>query len=165
MSGSSLTPEELRAWYAFLQSHHRVMHRLDAELVTEHGLPLASYEVLMWLSQAPGRAMKMVDLARVVMLSPSGLTRLLDRLVRDGLVERIPSRSDARVMLAHLTAEGATRLRESARTHVRGIREHFLSGLGPAQLAALADALDSVSQGTQCPGPPAQVLAPELDHV
>jgi len=147
-----LRQDELRAWYAFLQAHHRVLATLDRELQTEHGLSVGAYEVLLWLGQAPNHSLKMVDLASVVLLSPSGLTRLVDRLVTQGLVERIPCPGDRRATLAHLTDAGAERLRPAARTHVRGIREHFTGRLDSEQLGALAAILDAVIGGdVVCP--------------
>jgi DNA-binding MarR family transcriptional regulator len=154
---TQLSQEELQSWYAFLQSHHRVIGQLDAELTAEHGLPLQEYEVLLWLAQSPGRSMKMADLARVVLLSPSGLTRLIDRLVKTGLVERRSSGSDARVMLAHLTEEGLKRFSKAAPTHGRGVKQHFTSKLDSNDLAALSVILEKVIGEAQCPQPPPAV--------
>lgn len=134
---ANLTETELGAWLSFLQAHHRVIRDLDEEMVREHRLPLGSYEVLLFLSREPGRCMKMSDLARAVLLSPSGLTRLVDRLERDGLVARARAAGDARSVHASLTELGLRRFRTAARTHVRGIKEHFTGRLTEAQLREL----------------------------
>ena len=112
----------MRAWQALLHAHQQVVRTLDRELREEHLLDLAAYDVLLRLARAPGRALRMTDLAERVMLSPSGLTRLLDRLVARGLVQRQADPQDARAALATLTREGRELLRRAARTHLRGIR-------------------------------------------
>ncbi|MDP9496424.1 MAG: MarR family transcriptional regulator, partial [Actinomycetota bacterium] len=93
----------MAAWRTFLRAHAVLVRRLEAELVAEHDLPLASYDVLVQLSEAPQQRLRMTELADRVLLSRSGLTRLVDRLVRDGLVERQACSEDARGMLAVLT--------------------------------------------------------------
>lgn len=120
------------------------MLKLDADLRGSHRLTFSEYDVLLRLARAPD-GLSMLDLAGRVMLSPSGLTRLLDRLALRGLVERSPKRKDARNVVATLTPEGRTLLRAAARTHVRGIRQHFLERLSSTQIGQLADALQSVS--------------------
>ena len=139
-----LTDTELDAWLSFLQAHHGVIRELDEEMRREHRLPLGSYEVLLFLSRQPDQCMKMSDLARAVLLSPSGLTRLVDRLERDGLVERARAATDARFVRTHLTALGRQRFRTAARTHVRGIKEHFTGRLNEAQLIELKSVMSAV---------------------
>ncbi len=124
-----LTEPELRVWLAFLRAQHRVLNTLDRELQREHGISLAYYEVMLFLSRAPERRLRMAELAHTVLLSPSGLTRLVDRMVADGTVERLPCPGDARAANAHLTDQGFAKPRRAARTHVRGIHEHFLDRL------------------------------------
>jgi DNA-binding MarR family transcriptional regulator len=136
---------ELRAWQALLHAHHDVLGRLDAELRAEHGRSLTDYDVLLRLANAPDRRLRMTELAARVLLSPSGLTRVVDRLVRDDLVRRERDPRDARVQLARLTSQGRHVLRRAALTHLRGIREHFTGRLTPAQLRAVADALEVIS--------------------
>src|SRR5690349_11615360 len=114
-----------------------LMTTLDTELQAEHGLSLAEYEVLVGLSEAEDRAMRMNDLAALLHLSPSGLTRRLDALVRRGWVRRERCPSDRRGSLAVLTDEGFKRLEAAAPTHVRGVRQHFISRLSARQLANL----------------------------
>jgi DNA-binding MarR family transcriptional regulator len=142
---SNLTETELRAWQALLHAHHDVTDRLDAELREQHGLTFSEYDVLLRLARAPGRSLRMSDLAERVLLSPSGLTRLVDRLADDRLVRRDTNQEDARVTLARLTDRGRDRLRQAARTHLRGIREHFTGRLSQAQLRNVASALEAVT--------------------
>jgi DNA-binding MarR family transcriptional regulator len=140
-----LTDTEMRAWQALLHAHHQVIRTLDRELREEHGLPLAAYDVLVRLARAPGRALRMTELADRVMLSPSGMTRLVDRLVDKGLVERRMDPEDGRVALASLTDQGLRRVRRAAGTHLRGIREHFTGRLSEAQLRGVASGLETVA--------------------
>ena len=136
---------EQRAGQALLHAHHDVLGRLDAELRAEHGRSLTDYDVLLRLANAPDRRLRMSELAARVLLSPSGLTRVVDRLARDDLVRRERDPRDARVQLARLTSQGRHVLRRAALTHLRGIREHFTGRLTPAQLRAVADALEVIS--------------------
>lgn len=140
-----LSETELRAWQALLHAHHQVISRLDADLRREHDLTFGAYDVLLRLARAPGRSLRMSELAARVMLSPSGLTRMVDRLVRAGLVERHRFQGDARVSMARLTDSGRRVLREAARTHLRGIREHFTARLTDAQLRNAASALETIA--------------------
>jgi DNA-binding MarR family transcriptional regulator len=140
-----LTETEMRAWQALLHAHHQVIRKLDVELRAEHGLPLAAYDVLLRLARSPERALRMSDLAQKVLLSPSGLTRLVDRLVARGLVDRLTDPDDARVTLAVLTDEGRRELRKAARTHLGGIREHFTGLLSESQLRNVASGLETVT--------------------
>jgi DNA-binding MarR family transcriptional regulator len=139
-----LTDTELRAWQGLLHAHHDVTERLDADLREAHGLSFGAYDVLLRLARAPGRSLRMSDLAERVWLSPSGLTRKIDRLELQGLVERDRFEGDARVMLARLTDRGREVLRRAARTHLLGIREHFTGRLTETQLRNVATALEAV---------------------
>jgi DNA-binding MarR family transcriptional regulator len=129
-----LSAAELRAWRGFLRTHAMLVRELDAELEAAHGLPLTSYEVLLNLGSAADRRMRMHDLADAVLLSRSGLTRLVDRLVRDGLIERLSCPSDARGSFAKLTPKGAQALRTARVTHLRGVRARFIDQLDAAEL-------------------------------
>ena len=140
-----LTEIELRAWQALLHAHHDVTTTLDAELRAEHALSWGSYDVLLRLARAPGNALRMSDLAGRVLLSPSGLTRLVDQLEEDGLVERGRTEEDARVVLAHLTERGRQAVRQASRTHLRGIREHFTRRLTRTQLRSLTTILETIT--------------------
>ena len=141
----SLDETELRAWRALLRAHALLVKRLDAELEAAHGLPLTSYEVLLHLSRSEGCKMRMCDVAESVLLSRSGLTRLVDRLERDGLVERVSCPDDARGAFARLTDAGRGKLAAASSTHLDGIRQHFLAHFDASELAVLADAWERVA--------------------
>ena len=140
-----LRDDELRAWQALLHAHHDVTTALDAELRAEHGLSMATYDVLLRLARSPNRSLKMSDLATRVMLSPSGLTRAIDRLVDQRLVMRSRSPEDARVMLVTLTEKGRRLVRRAAGSHLRGIRQHFTGRLTQRQLREVAAALEVIA--------------------
>jgi len=133
-----LTPEQLAAWSGFLRGHAQIVRALDAELEAEHGLPLTSYDVLINLSLAPNRRLRMFELADAIVLSRSGLTRLVDRLERDGLVEREPGEADRRQIYAQLTDRGFEVLEEATPTHIAGVKERFLDRLSEEQMKQLA---------------------------
>ena len=139
-----LSERELRAWRGLLRAHATLVKALDGELERTHGIGLTSYEVLMFLADAPGGRMRMHDLAASVLLSRSGLTRLVDRLERDGLLERESCESDARGSFAVLTVHGRTRLAEARATHLAGVRRHFLSHLRPSEQEQLGDLWERV---------------------
>lgn len=142
---TELSERELRAWQALLHAHHDVTRVLDRELRREHGLSLEQYDVLLRLARASERALRMTDLAERVMVPPSTLTRRVDRLVSDGLVERYRLPDDSRAMVARLTDAGRRLLLRAARTHVRGIREHFTGRLTDRQLDDVSAALEVIS--------------------
>src|SRR5215218_1785227 len=131
-----LTPEQLAAWSGFLQGHAQIVRALDAELEREHGLPLTSYDVLIQLSLAPDRRLRMFELADAVVLSRSGLTRLVERLERGGLVER--GEVDLRQMYARLTDRGFEVVADATPTHVAGVKQRFLEHLSDEQTKQLA---------------------------
>ena len=138
---------QLAPWRAFLRAHARVERRLDDDLRSRHGLSLQEYETLLHLAESPERRLRMGRLADSLLLSKSGVTRLVDRLVDDGLVERTSCTSDARGAEATLTALGLSRLRAAAPTHLDGIREYFVSVIDAADLAVVERAMDAVSEG------------------
>lgn len=138
-ASSALSERELAAWRGLLEVHSGTIAQLDAELEQEHGMQLSSYEVLLHLNDAPDCALRMGQLAERLFLSRSGLTRLIDRLVKAGLVERAECESDRRGSYARLTAEGRARFEAARPTHLRGVREHFLSKLSGADLDRLAE--------------------------
>ena len=125
----------------FLRAHAQVTRSLEAELVAEHDLPLPSYDVLVQLSEAPDRRLRMTELADRVLLSRSGLTRLVDRLAREGLVERQSCPSDARGTLAVLTGTGLQRLQDAWPTHLRGVAEHVTGKLTAEEVEQLTTLL------------------------
>ncbi len=144
----------LDAWRAFLQAHSRLFRRLDEELRAEHGISLAEYDALLQVATAPDRRLRMSRLASRVLLSKSGVTRLVDRLVADGLVERTQCSSDARGAEAAITTAGLTRLRAAAPTHLRGVDTYFISAVDRADLAVLERSMDAISRRTGEAGSP-----------
>ena len=139
-----LDDEEMAAWRAFVDASAAVMARTEADLVASHGLSSGEYGVLARLSETPDGGTRMCDLAAAMHLSPSGLTRRIDAMVRSGLVAREPSPEDRRVMLAVLTPAGRELLEAAAPDHVASVRRHFVGRLSRAQLTALTDALPSL---------------------
>jgi DNA-binding MarR family transcriptional regulator len=133
-----LSPAELAAWRGLLRVHASVLKALDAELEAEHGMPVSSYEVLLNLARTPDRRMRMRDLADAVLLSRSGLSRLVDRLAADGLLERAACASDARGAYAVITQKGLDTLRAARPTHLDGVRRRFLEHFSPDELEQLA---------------------------
>jgi DNA-binding MarR family transcriptional regulator len=134
----SLSETELQAWRGFMRAHACLAKRLDAELERAHGLPMTSYEVLHHLDDAGAGRMRMCDLAEQAQLSRSGLTRLVDRLEREGLLERCSCQHDARGAYACLTELGRDRLAQARGTHLSVVREHFFSRFSAPELDALA---------------------------
>ena len=129
------------AWIRFLRAHAAVTRQLSARLEASDGLTLSDFDVLVQLYYAPERALRRVDIARAVLLTASGITRLLEGLERAGLVCKETCSSDARVSYAKLTDEGAAKLREAAGTHLRGVEELFLGRYSGSELATLAELL------------------------
>ena len=110
--------QQLEAWKRFLRAHAALTRQLSADLVAEHGLTINDYEVLLHLSRAEEQRLRRVDLAERVILTASGITRLLEGLERGGYVERDSCPSDRRVVYAKLTDAGLDKLREASRTHL-----------------------------------------------
>lgn len=136
-----LDDQEMAAWRALLRGHSLIVRRLAAELESETGLSLPAYEVLVNLSEAPDERMRMSELATRAVLTPSGMTRVVDRLCCDGLVRRDRCAPDGRVVYAVLTPAGRRRIERAYPVHLRGVREHFIDRLSADQLAAMTDAL------------------------
>jgi len=130
-----------------LRVHSDMTRVLDAELTLRHGLPLTSYEVLLFLADSPDGRMRMSELADSVLLSRSGLTRLVDRLERDGLLEREQCEEDARGYFAAITDRGRTLFTEARRTHLAGVRERFLSRFSRDDLQTLGELWEKVPHG------------------
>ena len=142
-----LKPNELYVWRSFLRAHAKVIRALEAELVAAQRLSLASYDVLVQLAEAPDRRLRMTELADAVLLSRSGVTRLVDRLERDGLVQRGPVDTDGRGVVAVLTTRGLDRLRAATGTHLSGVVRHFVEVLDEKQLEPLGEACERLAQG------------------
>jgi len=136
---------ELRAWRGLLRAHSCLAKRLDAELEAAHRLPMSSYEVLSHLEDQTGGRMRMCELAEQAQLSRSGLTRLVDRLEREGLLERCSCDHDARGAYACLTEIGRERVEEARVTHLAVVREHFLSRFSESELSVLADMWERIA--------------------
>ena len=133
-----LDAEELGAWRGLLRAHSALTKALDAELVRAHGLPLSSYEVLLFLADSPDGQMRMSELADGVLLSRSGLTRLVDRMQREGLLRRERCEDDARGWFAAITPKGRELFIRARKTHLDGVRERFLSHFTREELRSLA---------------------------
>jgi DNA-binding MarR family transcriptional regulator len=133
-----ISPHRLDAWVGYLRSHAAIIRQLNVDLLNGHGLTLNDYEVLLHLSSADDGMMRRVDLAESVLLTASGITRLLDGLERAGFVEKARCDSDARVSYAKLTDAGRDKLREASDTHLAGIDELFTSRYSEDELAEFA---------------------------
>lgn len=141
MSSQVLRTQELTGWVEFLRAHKALVRELNSQLVTEHGVTLSDYEVLLQLAYAPGRRLRRVDLVEKLQLTPSGITRLLRGLEEAGWVATAECESDRRVTYAVLTDAGLGKLRESADTHLAGVEELFLSRFSDEERQTLAGLL------------------------
>lgn len=154
----SVSPQDprMRAWRAFLYAHAAVMRELEAQLVAEREMTLAEYDALVQLAGAPGARLRMSDLASRVLLSRSGVTRLVDRLETQGLVRRESCGSDARGSFAALTSAGVRCLREAMPVHLRGIGQVFMDVIGDDDAAVVERAMTAVAEasGRPIPGHP-----------
>lgn len=148
--------DELAAWREFLRAHARLTRTLETELVREQEISLAAYDVLVQLAEAPGRRLRMTDLAEALLLSRSGVTRLVGRLERIGLVGRSRVAADGRGVVAVLTEAGLDRLREASSTHLAGIARHFAGPLDAGQLAALRALCEQLAGPALSPSRPAE---------
>ncbi len=148
MTGQQAKAEtEFEPFVRFLRAHAVVLRELSSELVAEHGLTINDYEVLLRLSRADGNRMRRVDLAQEVLLTPSGITRLLEGLERAGYVERVACKDDLRVSYAQLTPAGRAKLRTAGKTHVAGIHRLFLDHFDEDERVLLAELLGRLSEG------------------
>lgn len=143
----------MRAWRALLGAQHRLARILDLELQAAHGTTLADHEVLIILSEQPLGALRMADLADMLTISRSGLTRRVDRMATAGLVVRERCPSDGRGVFARLTASGRRALEVATPVHIAGVRRHFVDALEPAELDLLANVLEKVAADAPGPGP------------
>jgi DNA-binding MarR family transcriptional regulator len=142
----AISAEELEVWRTLLRVQALLSRRLQAHLLTQHELSLGSYDVLVHLAETPGGRLRMNDLADRVMLSRSGLTRLADRLQRDGLIDRVSCESDARGLFAVITQAGRERLSAATPTYHDGVRTHVLSRLDDAEFQQFAAILDKLER-------------------
>src|SRR5712691_895694 len=137
----------LEAGASFLQAHATLIRRLEVDLAQATGLALADFDVLAQLARAGGE-LRMTDLANRALISRSGMTRRVARLVEEGLVRRANADADARGVVVALTEAGVARLAETAPVHLRGISERFVAQLDVLELAVLGNALDKVTIDT-----------------
>ncbi len=137
----------MAAWVLFLRGHAALTRTLNQQLVAEHGLTINDYEVLVRLSRAQEKQMKRIELARSLLLTPSGITRLLDGLQTAGWVEKASCPTDARITYAVLTDAGSEKLREAAETHLADIDRLFSGRFDDAELATLAGLLGRLDDG------------------
>jgi DNA-binding MarR family transcriptional regulator len=138
-AGGPFAEHELAAWRGMLEVYARVTRQLDAQLRAEHGLSASAYEVLMFLADAPENRMRMSDIAERVLLSRSGCTRLVDRLVELGYVTRCAAGTDGRGLYAELTDPGREKITVARATHREGVRRFFLGHLTTTDQIALGD--------------------------
>ncbi len=141
-----LDAHEMEAWRTYIETYADLITAIERDLAA-HDLTLGDYQVLVYLSEATDRSMRMCDLADMLQLSPSGLTRRLDGLVSAGFVARDPSTDDRRVMMARLTDEGFATLREVAPHHVASVRRHIFDHLDDEQVAAMASIFAAIGKG------------------
>jgi DNA-binding MarR family transcriptional regulator len=144
----ALTAAELAAWRGFLRVQSTLLRDLSAELERAHGLNLSAYEVLLFLERAPQRQLRMSELAASVLLSPSGVTRLADRLVAEGLVAKSRCAEDRRGSWATITDAGVERFHAARRTHLAGVRRLYLAPLSEADQGALAQIWEQILPGS-----------------
>jgi DNA-binding MarR family transcriptional regulator len=138
-AGAPFAEHELGAWRGMLEVHARVTQQLDAQMHAEHGLSVSAYEVLMFLADAPEHRLRMSDIAQRVLLSRSGCTRLVDRLVDLGYATRCAATTDGRGLYAALTDAGLEKTTAARVTHREGVRRFFLAHLTATDQIALGD--------------------------
>jgi DNA-binding MarR family transcriptional regulator len=141
---AELSEAELGAWRGLVRVHAALVRELDAELEARHGLPLSSYEVLRSLSRAPGGRLRMAELAEYVLLSRSGMTRLIDRLEREGMVSRSTCDKDGRGCYAGLTDRGRATVTEARSTHIAVVRAGFLRHFSEDEMRDFATLFERV---------------------
>jgi DNA-binding MarR family transcriptional regulator len=145
---AELGEAELGAWRGLVRVHAALVRELDAELDARHGVPLSSYEVLRCLSKAPGGRLRMAELAEHVLLSRSGMTRLIDRLEREGLVSRSTCDMDGRGCYAGLTDRGRETVEQARATHIAVVRDGFLRHFSQDEMRDLATLFERVLPGS-----------------
>ena len=146
MTPQPFSKPALNAWLRLLRGQAAARRTVEAGLQTDHGLTVVGYEALLLLSEAQERAMRRIDLARGLGLTASGVTRLLDGLERDGLVEKRTCSKDARVSYAVLTDAGAERLERASCSHVGSVRALFEERYTDEEIETLAELLGRLPQ-------------------
>jgi DNA-binding MarR family transcriptional regulator len=147
-----LRPQVVSAWLGLLRGHAELLRAMNARLLAEHGLTANDYDVLVQLADAPDQALRRVDLAERVVLSPSGITRLLDGLEAGGYVAKRRCDHDARVTYAALTDAGYRKLQDASRTHHADVEALFAAHYSDEELIALAELLGRLGGAERCPG-------------
>ena len=137
-----LEGQRLATWTRFLKAHSAISRRLERDLATEHGLTLSDYDVLLQVAHAPERRLRPVEIARAVVLTRSGITRLVQGLERAGFVERIECPDDARGFLVSLTPPGLELVRRARETHLEGVAELFSDRYSDEELETLSVLLE-----------------------
>ena len=160
---ADLSSEEFAVWAGFLQTHAALARELDAHLRAAHGLPLTDFQILLWLADRPCEGMRMAALADTVLLSPSGLSRAVERLESRGLVQRVPCTEDRRGSNAALTETGIDLVRTAGETHAAGIRRCFLDRLTPAETESLAAIWDRLLVDKERGGVGPETLARDMN--
>lgn len=140
---------QMRTWRLFLEAHARVLNLLEIELREETGMPLTWYDVLVQLAEAPDGRLRMQELARRVLISKSGLTRLVDRLCAAGYLKRQPDPQDGRGTLAVLTTAGRDALRAAAPFHLAGVERAFVKRLTAREVDVMGGALQNILEGIE----------------
>jgi DNA-binding MarR family transcriptional regulator len=137
---------ELEVWRCFLRAHAAITRQLDSDLTCAHKLTLSQYEVLLHLAKAPEQKMRMSELAKRVLLTRSGVTRLVSGLEEERFVERTSCAADARGAFARLTPSGEAKLREASGTHRKGVEELYLGRFSKHDLEKLSVLLRALPQ-------------------
>jgi DNA-binding MarR family transcriptional regulator len=149
-SGNCTGESEVLTWIRFVATNAAISRELEARLMGAHGLTLSDYDVLVQLARSPERKLRNIELAKAVVLTRSGVTRLVDGLEKDGLVARASCPSDKRGTFVRITDQGLERLREAAGTHLQGVRELFLERLGDDGRAQMDELLATLPRGAEC---------------
>ncbi|OXM82888.1 MarR family winged helix-turn-helix transcriptional regulator [Paenibacillus rigui] len=136
-----LSEKELTAWRLFIKAHAKIIEFIERDLAAQKKVPLTTYDVLIALFEAPDRRLRFSELNRKVVLSKSGLTRMIDRLEREGLIQREKSEEDRRGAYAVLTDEGENQLRKAWPIYARGIKQYFAASLSDEEVEILTRSL------------------------
>jgi len=146
-----VSEQELAAWRLFIKAHAKIIENIEQDLAEQKRVPLTTYDVLIALFEAPEHKLRFGELNRKVVLSKSGLTRLVDRLERDGLIQRERSDEDRRGAYAVLTEEGETQLRKAWPVYARGIKQYFAKSLSEAEVQSIIGSFGAMYQALQAP--------------
>ena len=141
-----VTDQELSAWRLFIQTHVKIIESIEQDLAEQKRVPLTTYDVLIELFEAPNKKLRLGDLTKKVILTKSGLTRLVDRMEREGLLRREKSEEDKRGAYAVLTEAGENELRRAWPVYAQGIKKYFAMPLAEKDLLALKQALEMLSE-------------------